>query len=110
MQHSMLMTQKVHLAAVHAVGHVAKRDVMDVVSPLIEKLKDKEIRHAALEALVKVSAAVVLCFPRGHRQPEVQARQHLAAVHAVGHVAERCVMDVVSLLIKELEDETKFAK
>ena len=108
----MLMTQKVHLAAVHAVGHVAKRDVMDVVSPLIEKVKDKskEIRHAALEALVKVSAAVVLCFPRGHRQPEVQARQHLAAVHAVGHVAERCVMDVVSLLIKELEDETKFAK
>ena len=35
---------------------------MDVVSPLIEEREDKtkEIRHAALEALAKVSAALIL--------------------------------------------------
>ena len=49
----------------HAVGHVAERGVMDVVSPLIEEFVDKlkEIRHAALEALAKVSAASIFLLP-----------------------------------------------
>ena len=50
------MRSRQHRAAVHAVGHVAERGVMDVVSPLIKELEDetKEIRQAAVDALVKV--------------------------------------------------------